>query len=429
MPGTSEGRTPVDSTVGSPAAGSVRSKADDPNEQPAQSSTLARWLPPSQLSRGIRSPHLWAIVALTAFLTLLYYASYTPLAGLGAFFTVAYPHDLHRALFLLPLLYAAVTFRMPGVAVASIAVVCIVLPRAFITSPYADPLLRSVLAIIFTVLACILVAMLVDRVEKEQKARADLERAHHELAAYVRRLQENEEQLVQAEKLTSLGQLAASVAHELNNPLAGVLLYVDLLSGRLSGESPAEESATDLEYLSRIESEVSRCSRIVGNLLDFSRQSQPRLGAVDINGTLDQVVSLVEHQALCQNVNIVRELSPSVPPVLGDFDQLKQVFTNLSLNAIQAMPQGGMLTLRSSPDGGGVRVDVEDTGCGIAEGDLARIFTPFFTTKERGKGVGLGLSVAQRIVGQQEGRIEVRTEEGRGSTFSVHLTPYAPKDG
>jgi signal transduction histidine kinase len=364
-------------------------------------------LPGNQVPRGVRSPHFWIIVALMAVLTLVYYAGHTPLAHFGSFFTDDFPHDLHRSLFLLPIIYAALTFRVRGALVTSFVFLCVVLPRT-LYSPYADPLVRPLIFVLFTALLGVLTAMLMDRIDEERKI--------------VRRLKESQEQLVHAEKLASLGQLAASIAHEINNPLAGVLTYTKLLAKKISGDTLEKGAA--LDYLSKMESEVGRCSRIIRNLLDFSRQKEPMLKLVDVNQVIEQVLDMVGHQAQLQNVDVVRELSPSLPKVTADFDQLQQVFTNLTLNAIQAMSGGGKLTLRTSVANSQVRIDVQDTGCGISKENLSKLFTPFFTTKEKGSGVGLGLAVVRGIIERHKGEIKVQSEVGKGTTFSVYLSVH-----
>jgi signal transduction histidine kinase len=377
-----------------------------------------KWLPENQVSRGVRSPHFWIIAALMAIFTLVYYAGYTPLANLGSFFTDAFPHDLHRTLFLIPIIYTALTFRVRGALVASFVFLGIVLPRTFY-SPYTDPLVRPLLFVLFAAFLGILTAMLIGALEKEEKAHAELNIAHQELSTYVQQLKESQEQLIQAEKLTSLGQMAASIAHEINNPLAGVLVYTQLLSKKVAGDTLKEEEA--LDYLSKMESEVSRCSRIIRNLLDFARQTEPTLRLVDIHQVIEQVLAMVGHQAQLQNVEVVKDFSPSLPKVMADFDQLQQIFTNLTLNAIQAMPDGGRLTIHSSVVDGEVMIDVQDTGCGISKENMGKLFTPFFTTKAKGKGVGLGLAVVHGIIERHKGRIKVQSEVGKGTTFSVYL--------
>jgi len=243
----------------------------------------------------------------------------------------------------------------------------------------------------------------------------------------VDRLQGTQDELIRIEKMTSLGQMAASIAHEINNPLAGVLVYTKLLAKKVTGGTFKQDEA--LDQLSKMESEVSRCSRIIRNLLDFARQTEPMLRLVDANQVLEQVLSMVGHQAQLQNVEVVKEFTSPLPKVMADFDQLQQVFTNLMLNAIQAMPEGGMLTMRTSAENDRVRVDVEDTGCGIPKEHLSKLGTPFFTTKEKGKGVGLGVAVVYGIVERHNGKITVQSEVGKGTTFTVYLVVHDDEEG
>jgi len=388
---------------------------------------IIEWLPGDQRSRGVRSPHFWIIAALMAVLTLVYYAGHTPLAHFGGFFACTYPHDIHRVLFLFPIVYAAVAFRGWGASSASFLFLCVVLPRPFFCSPYADPLVRPLLFVLFMAALGLLTAMLIDRMEKEEKARATLEVAYRELSTYDQRLRENQEQLIQAEKLTSLGQMAASIAHEVNNPLAGVLVYTQLLAKKIAGDSISKEIA--LDYLSKMDSELIRSTRLVRNLLDFARQSEPTLKAVNLNNAINRALDLTAHSAKLQNIQVIKELDPSLPKLMADFSQLQQVFTNLILNAIQAMPEGGRLTLHTSADGNQVKMEVQDTGCGISEENMRKLFTPFFTTKGKEKGVGLGLPVVYGIIQRHKGRIEVQSKEGEGTTFTIYLPLHHEEKG
>ena len=380
---------------------------------------ITEWLPEDQRPRGMRSPHFWIIAALVTVLTLVYYAGHTPLAHFGGFLTCTYPHDIHRALFLFPIIYAAVAFRGWGALSTSFLFLCVVLPRPFLCSPYVAPLLRPLLFVLFTAFLSLLTAALIDRMEKEGKAHAALKVAYQELSEYDQRLRENEEQLIQAEKLTSLGQLAASIAHEVNNPLAGVLVYTQLLAKKLAGDTLPKEVA--LDYLSKMESELTRSARLVRNLLDFARQSEPALRQVNSNEVINRAFTLVAHQAELQNIQAIKELDPSLPKFMADFDQLQQVCTNLILNAVQAMPDGGRLTLRTSADDNQVKIEIQDTGCGISPENIRKLFTPFFTTKEKGKGIGLGLAIAYGIIQCHRGSIEVQSKEGEGTTFTIYL--------
>jgi len=389
---------------------------------------IIEWLPQDQRPRGMRSPHFWIITVLMAVLTLVYHAGHTPLASIGGFLSCDYPHDIHRVLFLFPIIYAAIAFRGWGAVITSFLFLCVVLPRPFLCSPFVAPLLRPLLFVLFTAFLSLLTAMLVDRMGKEEKAHAALEVAYQELSEYDQRLRENQAQLIQAEKLTSLGQMAASIAHEVNNPLAGVLIYTQLLGKKIAADKLSKETA--LDYLSKMESELTRSTRLIRNLLDFARQSPPTLRAIDINDVINRALDLAAHSAELQNIEVIKELNPSLPELKADFDQLQQVCTNLILNAIQAMPEGGKLTLRTSADSESqLKIEVQDTGCGISPENIDKLFTPFFTTKEKGKGVGLGLAVTYGIIQRHKGRIEVQSKEGEGTTFTIYLPLYHEEKG
>jgi signal transduction histidine kinase len=365
-----------------------------------------------------------------AVLTFVYYVDQTPLVSISPFNTSFFTgvHDIHRTLFFIPIVYAALIFRVRGSLITSFAFLCVVLPRAFLYSPYADPLIRAILFVIFLACIGVLVAMQLSRIESERRARAELDKAYQELGEYDKRLRENQEQLVQAEKLTSLGQLAASIAHEVNNPLAGVLVYTQLLAKKINSDKFSKETA--LEYLTKMETELTRSTRLIRNLLDFARQSPPALREVNANEVLERAIDLAGHSAELQHIQVIKELDPSLPPLMADFDQLQQVCTNLIINAIQAMPDGGKLTIRTSADGDGqLRIAVQDTGCGISKENQRKLFTPFFTTKSKGKGVGLGLAVAYGIIQRHRGRIEVQSKEGEGTTFTIYLPLHYEEKG
>jgi len=244
----------------------------------------------------------------------------------------------------------------------------------------------------------------------ERKKAQELQRAYEEL-------QNLQAQLVQSEKLASIGRLAAGVAHEINNPLTGVLTFTHLLLADMPCNSRQKR---DLEIIIK---EASRCKLITQNLLDFARQTEPQKRTVDINGLVKEVISLVENQASFQNVKIIKEFNPSLPLVLVDSNQIKQVFMNVILNAQEAMPQGGFLTISTdfSEDGKFLDIKFIDTGCGIPKKNLEKIFDPFFTTKEVGKGTGLGLAVSYGIIKSHGGDIRAYSKEGKGTTILIKL--------
>ena len=243
--------------------------------------------------------------------------------------------------------------------------------------------------------------------------------AYQKLVESYDQLRENQEQLVQAEKLSSLGQIAASIAHEVNNPLSGVLVYTQLLTKRIRSDKLSKDVA--LENLSKMEAELNRSTKLIRNLLDFARQSPPTLWEVDLNEIVSRAFDLAAHLAELQHIQVIKELSPTIPRLVADFDQIQQVCTNLIMNAIQAMPEGGRLTLRTSTSSDGqVKLAVQDTGCGISPENMSRLFTPFFSTKGK-KGVGLGLAVSHGIVQRHGGRIDVQSKVEEGTTFTVYL--------
>jgi len=256
-------------------------------------------------------------------------------------------------------------------------------------------------------------------VTREKEMQDKLSATYRELSESHQRLKESQEQLIQAEKLTSLGQLAASIAHEINNPLSGVLAYTQLLAKKVRGDNIPKEVA--LGYLSKMEAELTRSTKLIRSLLDFARQSPPAFRQLNLNDVVNRAFDLAAHSAELQHVQIVRELDPSLPNLMADFDQLHQVCTNLILNAIQAMPQGGKLTLRTSVNNGQLKIEVQDTGCGISPENMRKLFTPFFTTKHEVKGVGLGLAISYGIIQRHHGRIEVQSKKGEGTTFTIYL--------
>ncbi|HXE56408.1 MAG TPA: ATP-binding protein [Gemmatimonadales bacterium] len=232
------------------------------------------------------------------------------------------------------------------------------------------------------------------------------------------------QRMAQSEKLAALGQLAAGVMHEINNPLATIGACAEAMSRRLaeSGNEPARAAVE--EYLRIVESEVERCTRIVAGLLDFSRSKGRLARRVDLASLLEDTLFLLRHHPRFRDLEVGRELAPGLPPVQANVEQLKQVFVALLLNGRDAVEQGGTLAVRARVNPaapGEVMVEVEDTGVGIPPTVLPRIFEPFFTTKEAGRGTGLGLSICYGIVQAHGGRIEVESQVGKGSLFRVIL--------
>jgi two-component system NtrC family sensor kinase len=223
------------------------------------------------------------------------------------------------------------------------------------------------------------------------------------------------QQIGRSEQLASVGRLAAGVAHEINNPLTGVLAFADMMREK---ENLDEQDRQDLDLIIR---ETKRVRDIVRGLLDFARETPFVQKPMDINELIRQTLKLLGKREAFQKIFMVEDLGENLPLVSVDKNQLQQVLLNLALNACEAMPNGGTLMVRSSAAGGRVEVTVTDTGCGIKREHLDKIFEPFFTTKPVGKGTGLGLSVSYGIVQQHGGTLEVDSEPGKGTTFVVIL--------
>ncbi|MCD6249926.1 MAG: PAS domain-containing protein [candidate division Zixibacteria bacterium] len=259
------------------------------------------------------------------------------------------------------------------------------------------------------------------RAEAERRKRKELQQAYDEL-------KQLQEQLIQSEKMASIGQIAAGVAHEINNPISGIMVYLHSLANDIENDQFDRKQA--LTFLNDSKHELTRCSKIIKRLLDFSRQSQPMLAPLNLDNILDESYSILDYRAKLQDIEMVYHIDSGLPRIEADSDQLKQVFLNLILNAIQAMPHGGHLTIRATQANDRERptkntkvvlIDVEDTGCGISKENIDKVFTPFFTTKEKGEGIGLGLAVAYGIIKRHGGDLRVKSSKGKGTTFSIFL--------
>ena len=230
------------------------------------------------------------------------------------------------------------------------------------------------------------------------------------------RLQETARKITESKKLATLGQLAAGIAHEINNPLGGIVMYAHMLKEDLI-------KAENRENVNKIAREADRCKAIVKGLLDFARQTKPERTQSSINHVLNEVIALLERQSIFHNISIEKDQSPSIPLVEVDVGQMQEVFMNLVLNAAQAMDGSGTLTAitRLIRDATVVEIEIRDTGPGIASDKIDKIFEPFYTTKEIGRGTGLGLSIVYGIVERHHGSIQVESEVGKGTSFFVRL--------
>jgi len=248
----------------------------------------------------------------------------------------------------------------------------------------------------------------------------ELERKVEERTAELKRMQA---QMIQSEKMVAIGKLAAGVAHEINNPLTGVLTNSSLMLEDLADDHPWRED------IQTIVNETLRCRKIVKGLLDFSRQTRPQRTLLDLNQVVEDTLSLVRNQTVFRNTKIVYELDPHLPTVLADADQMRQVVLNIVLNAAEAMVQGGELRLASASNVAkkAVELRISDTGPGIPDEVRARIFEPFFTTKKTG--TGLGLAICRRLAGLMGGEVTVQSTWGSGSTFTFVLPQMHERKG
>jgi two-component system NtrC family sensor kinase len=273
--------------------------------------------------------------------------------------------------------------------------------------------------------------------DRLREALAEINQDAQELEAKVAertaQLQQAQRQLLKADRLASLGQLAASVAHEINNPLSGVLNFSALMGRILKEDGVPRERVPEFRgYLERVTEQTARAGRIVSDLLAFSRRSKPQRAPADLNALVRGTVGLVSHKLKLLNVEAALQLDEALAPLPCDASQVQQVVLNLVMNAAEATrPHGSgrvSVLTRRAEDGESAVLEVRDDGEGMPKEAVDRIFEPFFTTKDDGKGVGLGLAVVYGIVEAHGGRIEVRTAPGHGTTFEVTL-PFVPEGG
>jgi signal transduction histidine kinase len=351
---------------------------------------------------------LAVLVLLVLAITLLHY-----LTGIHK----AQFHDIYRRLYYVPIVLGGLWFNLRGGLGAAIAVSILFAPHVVFQwghHPTAQP--EQYLEILLYNVIGFLTGFLAERErlqkDRYQKAAVRLEESYGKLRRQADLILEIEEQLRRADRLSALGELSAGMAHEIRNPLGSIRAAAEILQ---DGIDPADKRHEFARILVR---EVDRLNRVVEDFLRFARPAPVERGRLDLNEALSAVLQLTRQPALKNSVRT--ELRPGrVPPLAGDREQLKQAFLNLVLNALQAMPQGGVLTVSSEAEGGEARIRFADTGQGIAPENLEKIFNPFFTTRD--EGTGLGLAITHRIVQGHGGRIEVESRVGEGTTFTVIL--------
>jgi two-component system NtrC family sensor kinase len=243
---------------------------------------------------------------------------------------------------------------------------------------------------------------------------AEMAGAFNRMTDIIRHNKEMEASLAQQGKMASLGVLSSGVAHEINNPLGVILGYAGYLEGKMQEDDP------NYKYIQEIKRESKRCKKIVQDLLSYARTPRPSLELIDLNRLLNQIVDFAANHTDMRTVTITTDFAAALPPVMLDGDQMRQVAINLILNAGGAMPEGGMLTVRTGqPDAEHVQIAFSDNGCGIPPESIEKIFEPFYTTKERG--TGLGLAITRQIIEQHHGKIAIESTQGAGTTVRVTL--------
>jgi signal transduction histidine kinase len=256
-----------------------------------------------------------------------------------------------------------------------------------------------------------------------EAATSELAKRNEELRLLNEALFESQRQLSHSEKLAAVGQVTAAMAHQIGTPLNSISGYLQLIL------QDGDLQSKDQNRLKIIESQLDRLADSVKNLLSFTRQPKPQLKSLQVNEVLEELIHLSEPWFLARNVKLAKHLSPNLPPILGDPTHLQTLFLNLITNALDAMPKGGVLTIKtgqrlsppSSQEGRGLEIAMTDTGIGITEESKKRIFEPFFTTKKMGEGTGLGLAICEKIIKEHSGKIEIESEVGKGSTFLIFL--------
>ncbi len=312
-------------------------------------------------------------------------------------------HNLFQKLYYLPIIYAAIAFGWRGGLLAAMASALCYIPHILTWrhQPYYAMSQYAELILFFLVGAT--TGLLADQGRKRRQ----------QLEATTRQLQESLEQVKRADRLSAVGQLAASLAHEIRNPLGSIEGATNII------RSPATSDEIREGSLNIIQKECQRLNRLLTNLLDFARPRLPEFRAVDLPRLIDSIFALVGPNAQLQHVVLKKSVLHAPVSLKSDSEQLKQVLLNLVINAIQAMPAGGELEVAIDQRDGQAIISVKDQGAGIAEENMDRIFDPFFTTKEAG--TGLGLSVAHQVITQHGGRIQAERNPDRGMTFSISL--------
>lgn len=319
-------------------------------------------------------------------------------------------HEVFERLYYLPIVVGAIAFGWVGGLLAAICAVICYIPHVVMAWHASPQALAAKFAEMVVFLAVgVATGILSDR---ERKRSHDLKKTTDQLRAVYQELQDSFEQLIRAGRLAAVGQLAASLAHEIRNPLASIEGAVDIIERSESRERRAE-------FLEIIKKETRRLKDLLTHLLNFARPQPPQMRPAKIDEIVDSVVQLTAHEAQQQGIELKADIPAPLPFVKCDGEQIRQVLLNLTLNALQASTTGGKVVLSARKQDDNVLLEIVDEGCGIDEADLEKIFDPFYTTKEGG--TGLGLAISYQILTQHRGTIAAKRNPVRGTTFSFVL--------
>lgn len=319
-------------------------------------------------------------------------------------------HNVFQWLYYLPVVYAAAHFGLRGGLATALLASAGYIPHFVMALRAPKDLANQIAELSVLAIVSAVTGILADR---EHRRRAELEKTTKDLEAANRELQSSFEQLRRADRLSAIGQLAASLAHEIRNPLGSIRGALSVL------DDPKTVEDVRSELRGIINKECSRLQRLLTNLLDFVRPRPPDYRAVNVGREFEATIELVGHAAGRSGIRFRTVISSDLPVFDSDPEQLRQVILNLALNAIQAMPNGGEIVLAARRENSNVVIQVRDQGNGIAQDDVGRIFDPFFTTKANG--TGLGLSVSHQIIAQHQGVLKVERNPDRGMTFSIFI--------
>lgn len=253
--------------------------------------------------------------------------------------------------------------------------------------------------------------------EELQATEEELRATNEELQTANEELRDTQEQLIRSEKLAAIGQLAGGVGHELRNPLGAIKNAVYYIRGKVAKSELEQKEPRVMEFLDIVDDEINTSNKIINDLLGFSRVGKPAVSPSQIKKVIEDGLARIP---IPENIELTKKLDANLPEVNIDPDQIQQVLVNMILNAVQAMPEGGKLTIEAKTKEKFLEVEISDTGCGIPEEVIGKIFDPLFTT--RAKGIGLGLAVCKTIIERHEGDIKVKSEVGKGTTFTIKLS-------